>query len=60
MLSENAKMIAGAVSTLVVLLLTPYIPELGLPETKGALEVVVGVIVVAASVWFTPNKPKAS
>ena len=60
MIKENAKMIAGAVSTLVVLLAKPYLPELGTPEVQAALEVVVGAVIVAASVWFTPNTPKTA
>ena len=55
MLKENAKMIAGAVATLVVLLLKPYVPELASPEIQPAIEIVIGALIVAASVWLTPT-----
>ena len=59
-LRENAKMFAGALSTLIVIMLRPYFPTVALPEFQPALEIVLSIVVVAASVWLTPNKPPSA
>ena len=55
---ENAKAIAGAVSTLVCLLLKPMVPAVADPAFQPALELVASALIVAATVWAVPNKPK--
>lgn len=55
---ENAKAIAGAVATLVCLLLKQLVPVVSDPAFQPALEIVITALIVAATVWAVPNKPK--
>lgn len=55
---ENAKAFAGALATLVVLFLKPYVPAVVDPTFQPALELVVSMLIIAATVWAVPNKPK--
>lgn len=55
---ENAKMIAGALATILSMFLRPYIPVMDDPLFHAAVETLLSVVVVAAAVWFTPNKPR--
>lgn len=55
---ENAKAIAAALSTIIVLLLRPLMPQMADPMFQPALEVVISFAIVAAAVWMVPNKPK--
>lgn len=55
---ENAKMIAGALATILSMCLRPYIPVIDDPVLHAAIEVLLSVCIVAAAVWFTPNKPR--
>lgn len=55
---ENAKAIAGAVTTLVVLLLRPFVPAVADPLFQPALEIIVGTAIVAMTIWLVPNKPR--
>ena len=57
-IKENAKAFAGALSTLLVLILKPFVPAVADPTFQPALEIIVGVLVIAATVWLVPNKPK--
>lgn len=57
-IQANAKAIAGAVTTLVVLLLRPYLPAVADPTFQPALEIVLSFLIVALAVWLVPNKPK--
>lgn len=57
-LRENAKAVAGAVATIVVLLLKPFVPAVADPTFQPALEIVVSMVVIAAAVWCVPNQPK--
>lgn len=57
-LKENAKAIAGAVATLVVLFAKPYWPQVADPSFQPALELVVSMAVIGLSVWLVPNKTK--
>lgn len=57
-LQENAKAIAGAVTTLVVLFLKPYFPQVVDPTFQPALELVVSMVIIGMSVWMVPNKAK--
>lgn len=58
-LRENAKALAGAIATLFVLVLKPFLPVVADPTFQPALELVFSILIVAISVWITPNKPKA-
>lgn len=58
-MNAHAKMVAAAVTTLVVAIARPYIPEIATPEIQAALEIIIGAAIVAGVVWVTPNKPKA-
>lgn len=55
---ENAKAIAAALSTLLVLILRPLMPQVSDPTFQPALEVVLSFLIVALAVWLVPNKPK--
>lgn len=57
-IQTNAKAIAGAVTTLVVLLLRPYLPAVADPTFQPALEVVLSFLIVGIVVWRVPNKPR--
>lgn len=56
-LRGNAKAVAGAVTTLIVLLLRPFVPAVADPMFQPALEIIVGALIVASTVWLVPNKP---
>jgi len=57
-LRENAKAISGAIVTLIVLLLKPFLPAVVDPLFQSSLEIIVMSIIVAAAVWAVPNTPK--
>jgi len=57
-LRENAKAVSGAIVTLVVLLLKPFVPVVMDPLFQPALEIVVSSLIVAGTVWLVPNTPK--
>ena len=57
-LRENAKAFSGALVTLIVLLLKPFVPVVMDPLFQPALEIVVSALVVAGTVWLVPNTPK--
>ena len=57
-LRQNAKAIAGAIATLIVLLLKPYVPAVVDPAFQPALEIVVAIVIIAFAVWRVPNTPK--
>ena len=58
LLKENAKAIAGAITTLVVLALKPFVPMVLDPMFQPSLEIIVSAIIIAGTVWLVPNKPK--
>ena len=55
---ENAKAIAAALSTLLVLILRPLMPQVADPTFQPALEVVLSFAIVGLAVWLVPNRPK--
>lgn len=55
---ENAKAIAAALSTLLVLILRPLMPQVADPTFQPALEVVLSFAIVGLTVWLVPNRPK--
>lgn len=54
-LRENSKGIAAALSTLLMLAIKPFVPDMADPAVQPAIEAILGALFVAGSVWFAPS-----